>query len=113
VCRLTRRVQATPYLRLGLQSGVSGPGRLTRIVKHYMGPPLKIDRGRPFATFLVWSAVIGAVVHYAVFCLEDGIGLEWITGGLVCWGILLSCSEKYLLKIRDLARALVRRFGAL
>jgi len=79
-----------------------------------MGAPMKIDRVRPFATFLVWSLVVGAVVQYAVFCFEDGIGVEWIIGGLVCWGILLSCSDRYLLKVRDaLARDLFRRFGAL
>jgi hypothetical protein len=102
-------LEATAERRVRAGLDVSGPPRLITNVKHHMGAPKRNQYARCFAPLFVLSLIVGVVFEYVAFCVQDGIGTDWITVGLVCWGILISCSEKY---VRWLAGCLARRFSA-
>jgi hypothetical protein len=78
-----------------------------------MKNPIPNYRLQPFAKFLLWSMVVGAVVEYCFFCVTTGIPLIWTAVGLLCWAVLLLCSREGLRRVEVfLTDRLSRRLGA-
>jgi hypothetical protein len=64
------------------------------------------------AVLFVMCLITIAVMDYVSFCVQNGSG-AWVNIGLVCWGILIACSEKYVLWLVDyLARKFSARFDS-
>ena len=72
-----------------------------------MGTPKSNEHVQGFAGLFVLSLINVAVFEYVAICIQDGIGTDWICVGLVCWGVLIACSEKY---VRWVVRKVAARF---